>query len=702
MTVDPYAMCPGGTGKKVKFCCPDLVTELGKLEQQQAAGQTAAALTTVERLLERFPERNCLMSIHARLLRASGDMEAAHGALAKLVESDPSNPLALAETTLQAIESDAGARAAVDRFQETLAALPTDEPLPEYALNALDRLCEYLLTRGEVWSARVHLELGNRVRRSESRFRFYLAVLQSPRISLLMKSLPGYAATLPAGAPWLGEFERALEASVAGRLAEAADLIEALTERFPDEPMLWRQLAGFSADLIDKPRAIAALRRWAGMNVPLDDAVEAEALAQSFAEEDMSGNLDIVAAEFEIDDADAVQATLDAHPRVSPTRFDPRERADAEGVAPRAVFKLVDRPRPASGEGLTLDATPRVLADLLLFGKQTDRPARLGMVTYRDQRFAEIQKALAEIVGENLGRLREERVVGHTGLGTRSLAVELDFPADTSAGHRLDLMQRLQREIVWEIWPHTPKEVLGRRTPAEAAGDPTLRIAALASILRLEAAQLPTTSGFDFNTLRQKLNLPLSEPIDFHELKLEFLPPLRLGRVACGPLSDEDLARLHEGAVLVTAITALRNSAEEMLRRPSILKEVPAEALHGELARLNNDPRLALPHLAAAAKAAEDAGRSPAIWLLEEVPLRLAIGQIDDALALVQRLLQHHGREPGVREAVSQLLESLGIDLRAEAGPQAEAPGDAKLWTPGGDAPAKGKKSPLWVPGMDL
>ena len=30
MSLDPYAPCPGGTGKKIKFCCPDLVGDLEK------------------------------------------------------------------------------------------------------------------------------------------------------------------------------------------------------------------------------------------------------------------------------------------------------------------------------------------------------------------------------------------------------------------------------------------------------------------------------------------------------------------------------------------------------------------------------------------------------------------------------------------------------------------------------------------------
>jgi hypothetical protein len=28
MPIDAYSPCPGGTGKKIKFCCPDFLGEL--------------------------------------------------------------------------------------------------------------------------------------------------------------------------------------------------------------------------------------------------------------------------------------------------------------------------------------------------------------------------------------------------------------------------------------------------------------------------------------------------------------------------------------------------------------------------------------------------------------------------------------------------------------------------------------------------
>jgi hypothetical protein len=52
MSIDPYASCPGGTGKKVKFCCPDLVGDLEQLDRLIEGDQISAALEQVKRLAE--------------------------------------------------------------------------------------------------------------------------------------------------------------------------------------------------------------------------------------------------------------------------------------------------------------------------------------------------------------------------------------------------------------------------------------------------------------------------------------------------------------------------------------------------------------------------------------------------------------------------------------------------------------------------
>jgi hypothetical protein len=98
---------------------------------------------------------------------------------------------------------------------------------------------------------------------------------------------------------------------------------------------------------------------------------------------------------------------------------------------------------------------------------------------------------------------------------------------------------------------------------------------------------------------------------------------------------------------------------------------------------------------------------------MEEFSLRLRRGDVAESSQLLQHLQSRHGKEPGVRQALMQLLYEAGIigaDGRPVAQAGAAAPGimvpgaeptpAGKIWTPGGEA-SSAKKSALWTPGMD-
>ena len=55
MPIDAHSTCPGGTGKKIKFCCTDLLTELQKIERMLEGGQFQACLGHINRLEEKRP-----------------------------------------------------------------------------------------------------------------------------------------------------------------------------------------------------------------------------------------------------------------------------------------------------------------------------------------------------------------------------------------------------------------------------------------------------------------------------------------------------------------------------------------------------------------------------------------------------------------------------------------------------------------------
>ena len=67
MAVDHYAMCPCGSGKKLKFCCSDLVGEIEKIHRMIEGEQPRAALRHVEQTLASHPGRASLLDLKATL-----------------------------------------------------------------------------------------------------------------------------------------------------------------------------------------------------------------------------------------------------------------------------------------------------------------------------------------------------------------------------------------------------------------------------------------------------------------------------------------------------------------------------------------------------------------------------------------------------------------------------------------------------------
>src|SRR3954451_9494984 len=77
MAVDPYAMCPCGSGKKLKFCCTDLVGEIEKIHRMIEGEQPRAALRHVEQTLATHPGRAVHLDLKPTLEMSLGDLHAA-------------------------------------------------------------------------------------------------------------------------------------------------------------------------------------------------------------------------------------------------------------------------------------------------------------------------------------------------------------------------------------------------------------------------------------------------------------------------------------------------------------------------------------------------------------------------------------------------------------------------------------------------
>src|SRR5205085_724259 len=137
MAVDPYAMCPCGSGKKLKFCCSDLVGEIEKIHRMIEGEQPRAALRHVEQTLATHPGQASLLDLKATLEMSLGEMDAARKTVAEFVAANRDSATAYACEAILFAEDDKP-RDAVDSLQRALALVEREMPLRVFeALGAV-------------------------------------------------------------------------------------------------------------------------------------------------------------------------------------------------------------------------------------------------------------------------------------------------------------------------------------------------------------------------------------------------------------------------------------------------------------------------------------------------------------------------------------------------------------------------------------
>src|SRR5712692_5275733 len=81
MSTDLYAPCPCGSGKKFKWCCQPIHTEIDKAFRQHEAGQHEVALRTIEDVVTAHPTNPEAWGRKAQMLHLNGRAEEAEKAL---------------------------------------------------------------------------------------------------------------------------------------------------------------------------------------------------------------------------------------------------------------------------------------------------------------------------------------------------------------------------------------------------------------------------------------------------------------------------------------------------------------------------------------------------------------------------------------------------------------------------------------------
>jgi hypothetical protein len=404
---------------------------------------------------------------------------------------------------------------------------------------------------------------------------------------------------------------------------------------------------------------------------------------------------------------------LSSDGRVELFEVDPAELAAKDQPRPRQTFVLMDRPLPKSGADIGRDEVPSLAGVIAIFGRQTNREEWLELTTDHGPAFDKTVAVLAEICGDAIGEMSEERVVGAISPTEQALNWRWHFPSDTPSVLRRRLIGEQRHLAIVERWPEVPRPGLGGKTPREAAGDPQMRIPLMAAVLILEQGGNNRGDGTSIAVLRDKLGLPQPEVIEPAGSDVARLPMVRVQRLNLDSVSDDDFMQLYRRSVLVAARAATVKLAREAVSRPSLAQRIPPADAYRRMIAAEDDDERALALIQEARDRSDRAGESTAPWDLAELELHIASGNGKAAQAMLARIEQLHMDDPQVAAAVYQLLYEAGVirpeDMAAAqaaaservpamASSGAAAGTGSQIWTPDSDRPASGKKSSLWTP----
>jgi hypothetical protein len=671
--------------------------ELDKIARSLDGEQFVAALERLNSLIDKHGELPCLLALKSLTLISSRQVKEARTNAERFCEVDPENATAWAQRAWTSGE-EVDAEQAMQYLQKSLE-LADPLQLAPITLPALQHVANFLLQSGNVFAGYWHLRLQADLQ--------ILPFTQNQSIPLLLKQqlqiLPA-----PEDTAWQGQYEEGLELADRGAWVASRELIGAIEA---SDPLLLHAVACLSTYLGDEKQGPSSWRQY-GATCPhdSDEAVEAEAYAQLLESQGEPDMVELAILTYPVPDTERLQEHLVSSLQV---RFVPefqRPATDSDNPPPRAAFILLDREMPATGDEISFDEVPQAIATAYLFGKQTDREARIecSLISGRDPE--RDQQLVEQLLGGLAGDLASAEPGDQVGTATDTLSWHPVWPEKTPP----DKIQQFaieQRTMAFEqTWPDMPQATFDGASAREIVESERGRVQVMAAILLMESNLQAADHRIDLDSLRQNLGLALPGPIDPTSIDMAVFPDVRFCRLVTEKMSLEQLSIVFRRSGILGNARGIIITAREIISREDKPKGINLAEVYGVLVEAveSNSERLEL--LEKARQAATDQGQSPAIWLLRELPLQLVEGNSTRAAEIIQVIQAQHMQEPGIEEQFFSLLVQLGIinpdgTTATTAAAPASSPGG--IWTPdaasskSGSDPADDEKPTIWVPGMD-
>jgi len=717
MALDVYDPCPCGSGRKLKFCCQAILSEMERVLEFQQNNQPRMALAALDELVEKDPGNTWVRATRAGLFFEQGDLESAHTELVALVDVEPEHGFGLAMLAMVRLSEQGYHEAGEDIAR---AFRSCTETRPDMVANLALGVAAWMRLNGHLLASRQHLALALQLAPSaEQQEQIFSRLIQFDGA----REIPFPFRSVYPLAEAEAEAEDAFALAGCGCWSAAAERYAQLANERPERAEL-RYNEGLCRAWSGQPaEAAVALHAAAGLVDDIDVAGDHETLAQLLELAERDDAVAVVNRCFEIESASQLLTLLDDHADFE--RVDGGQPA-ADGD-PSGLYHLLDRPLVAATAAaeLTLETVPRVIGRLMVDDAdgETERPALVHVVGRQGEEIEGVEAALRAAAGELVGSAEEtddgerEETLERIPVEFEALYTTWHFAPETPAAVKRDLQRQHVQQFLETTWPQTTLAALGGRSPQDASGDTSLYPALVGAVGVLESHCQQNQLWVDVAELRDGLNLssPTMGEVESDD-QLATSSTMQLLRIAIGTLDDDRLAAVLNRALLVKHSRLLFDVLEEFVGRPELSGQ--GEDFHGactglaELCHMRHDREAALEWLArgreAAGNAADEFERTLQ-YEMQELILRLEDPADPRVRELLGRIWTVYGSKvPPLREQLEALVEAHGIVPPWAAGegdlPEGGTVTASGLWTPSEsdstDA-ANGEDKKLWLPGQE-
>jgi len=694
MANDPYAVCICGSGKKLKFCCQDILTDMQRIEQLRD-NQPDVAEQHLRSLYQSHPDKDVLVIELAGLVQEMGQHEEAHELCVDFLQRYPDEIrviILLSDLTMQTKGFD-GARRLIHR------AIQLAQPAHYQGIAMLlASIADEVFRAGNPASAYAHL------RRS---IQFAPAELQSS----LMMLLSSWKMRGSDYFPLLGSLElmeaevgeaqretehRAIRLSNLGCWEPSAILYSRVVKEEPENGNLWYNLGLFYLWDDRLAQAAAALHQASSLIDDFDTAVEAEALAVLLDLEVSDERICTIESSRKIKRPRELSSRLQESDRFFLAA--PESQLKSTETSQEQLRMFADVPRSEDGGQEELGA--------VIITANFDNDPEHHVVTVSvaepllEEAWAVVRAAAGDCIDDDA-----EQTEPTVAASIPSSYVDFDWnvhfePSFSNKKLRSALEARVSASI--DAWMERPQAHLNDLSPQQALKDPDLKVKTAAAAVVLYSIAQRMNHEVRLTDLSERLNLsvPAARQID-PEQSLEGVPLLHYLQLSMGDLTDSQVLQLANRVGLIRDVDLLERVVEELFRRPAALEEYTPRLAHlmrALVARFQNRIEdMSESFEAARASVMEDTEnfQSRLEIDLKELTFRLDDPEDPGIPHLLRSMKELYFQKiPEIADAIRQeltrsgcehFLSELDVPLIVTAGQETQSESSGKLWLPGQD-----------------